>query len=258
MADKKHKHWFDHNLAELLSTKIVDVYPDFDSQGFISDIQHGVDELELKARLKFFADKLKHYLPDDYPKAIKILISILGEENPSETGMFTKFYWVMPIATYVEHYGLEHFDHSIRAIAEITKRNTGEFAIRPYLNNYPEQTLKKMKQWSLDSNFHLRRLASEGTRPRLPWAAKLDFFIDDPGLVLPILENLKDDPSRFVQKSVANHINDILKDNYDFGMNIIQNWIENPSKHRCWIIKHALRKQAKDGNQKAIRIREAL
>ena len=258
MAAKKHKLWFDAELAELLSAKIEQVYPNFDRSSFISEIKNGVDDLELKARLGYFAERLQHHLPDEYPEAIAILTSILGAENPAETGMFTNFYWVMPFATYVEKYGLEYFEESIEAIAEITKRNTGEFAIRPYLIAYPNRTLAVMQQWSLDDNFHLRRLASEGCRPRLPWASKLDLVIQNPRLTLPILNNLKNDPIKYVQKSVANHLNDILKDNYDVGMDVIQNWLEKSSPARRWIIKHALRKQVKDGNKKAIAIKQSL
>ena len=258
MAGKKYKEWFDSDLAQLLSDKIIAVYPQFDSRKFIADINKNIDKLELKARQSYFSDRFNHYLPNNYPQAIEILVSILGAENPNETGMFKEYYWTFPIATFVEEYGLEHYDESIKAIAEITKRGTGEFAIRPYLKAETAKTLEIMKKWSLSDNFHLRRLASEGTRPRLPWATKLTFMIEDPELVLPILENLKDDPISFVQKSVANHINDILKDNYDFGMSIIYNWLDNSSQSRKWIIKHALRKQVKDGNPEAIKIREAL
>ena len=119
------------------------------------------------------------------------MLKILGPENENETGMFKEYYWLMPVALFVEKYGLDDFDTSINAISEITKRNTGEYAIRPFIRKYPKETLKIMKKWSKDKNVHLRRLASEGCRPRLPWSQKLDEFIDDPGPILPILENLK-------------------------------------------------------------------
>ena len=258
MAQKKHKEWFDSDLAQLLAQKISEVYPQFNSQGFVTDIEESVAQLELKARLSCFSDRFNYYLPDSYPQAIEILVSILGAENPNETGMMSEYYWTLPIATFIEEYGLEHYAESIDAIAEITKRSTGEFAIRPYLKSEPAKTIKIMQQWSLDNNFHLRRLASEGTRTRLPWATKLTFLIENPQPVLPILNNLQDDPIRFVQRSVANHINDMLKDNYDVGMNLIRHWLEDASTPRKWIIKHALRKQVKDGNPEAVEIRQNL
>ena len=169
-------------------------------------------------------------------------MQILGPENLEETGMFTEFYWVMPIAKYVEKYGLDDFEISMDAIAEITKRNTSEYAIRPYIEKYQDQTLDQMKKWSKDKNNHLRRLSCEGLRPRLPWASKLDGFIINPKPILPILNQLKDDTSKYVQKSVANCLNDILKDNLEIGKSIIEKWNGSKiSKERKWIIKHALR-----------------
>ena len=156
--------------------------------------------------------------------------------------MFVNYYWIMPIAKYVEKYGLDDFNISINAIAEITKRNTGEYAIRPYIEKYEKETLMVMEKWSTDTNKHLRRLASEGGRPRLPWAKKIDTFIINPKPLIPILNNLKDDNSKYVQKSVANCLNDILKDKKTIGMEVIENWNNNDiTKQRKWIIKHALR-----------------
>lgn len=176
-------------------------------------------------------------------------MKILGPENEEETGMFTNYYWIMPIAKYVEKYGLDNFEPSIKAIEEITKRNTGEYTIRPFIEKYPDKTLKVMLKWSTDSNKHVRRLSSEGLRPRLPWAKKLQRFIEEPKPILPILNNLKDDPSKYVQKSVANCVNDILKDNPTVGKNLIEEWnTPNSSKARKWIIKHALRNLVKQDN----------
>ena len=251
MAERKAKDWFDKDLAHLLANKLTPLYADFDTETFVEQIDKGVGKLEIKARLAFIAKRLKTQLPDNYPEAAAILVQSLGEENPSETGMFTNFYWVMPYATFVELYGLDHLDASLEAIAEITKRNTGEFAIRPYLETFPDETFSRMLEWSQDDNFHLRRLASEGSRPRLPWAKKLNVVVENPDLALPILENLKDDPIKFVQKSVANHINDMLKDNYDLAMNLLKTWHKDAGKERRWIIKHALRKELKKGNPEA-------
>ena len=254
MAYKKLKYWFDEDLAALLAAKFQNVHAPFDSQGFIQKIGDGVGDLELKARVEFIADRLQEQLPADYVASIQLIIKVLGPENKKEIGMFTEGYWVMPLAKYVEKYGLDHFDHSIGAIEEITKRNTGEYCIRPFIEKYPQRTLKIMKKWSLDKNVHVRRLSSEGLRPRLPWAAKLDRFIENPRPVLAVLENLKDDESRFVQKSVANNLNDILKDNYQIGMEILKKWSKNATRNRKWIIKHALRNEVKKGNPAAQKI----
>lgn len=237
------KKYFGVNLAELLSQKIKDVYKDFDSKGYIDKVDKSYEKLQLKDRVKLHSDTLREYLPQDYLKALKILEKILGEENPNETGMFTNYYWLMPVANFVEDYGLDYPDESIEAIGEITKRNTGEYAIRPYIEKYPQKTLAVMEDWAKDENFHLRRLASEGLRPRLPWAKKLTLFIDKPEPVFKVLDYLKDDKIKFVQKSVANNINDYLKDNQEKGMELINSWKKDATKQREWIIKHAMRNQ---------------
>ncbi|MEW4486649.1 DNA alkylation repair protein [Thalassoglobus sp. JC818] len=247
MSKKKHKDWFDETLAEWLADRIAENHRKFNREAFVNKIRDGISDLELKARVALFAKQLQAHLPRSYEAAIPIILKCLGDENPNETGMFTEYYWVMPFATFVEHYGLDYLEISLNAIGEITKRNTGEFAIRPYLSRYPEQTLDQMLKWSEDENFHLRRLASEGSRPRLPWAKKLDFAIEDPKSTLPILENLKDDQIRFVQKSVANHLNDMLKDNRDVAMKVLKRWKRGATDQRKWIIKHALRQELKAG-----------
>lgn len=248
MAFKQLKLWFDVDLAILLANKLIEAGVEFDKNSFVQTVANKVDDLELKDRVEWIADALKAHLSYDYVIAISQLTQILGPENEKETGMFKEYYWVMPIAKYVEKYGLKHFDLSMNAIQEITKRNTGEYTIRPYLENYPERTLKVMQKWSVDKNKHVRRLSSEGVRPRLPWASKLDIFIKDPTPILPILENLKDDPSKYVQTSVANCINDILKDNPETIKELVERWAPNATKERKWIIKHALRNliKAKD------------
>lgn len=254
MAFKQLKLWFDKDLAILLSDKILAVNPDFDSPSFIKKVDEGVQALELKDRVELMADELHLSLGKSYPENLAILSQILGSENEEETGMFSNFYWVMPIAKYVEKYGLEDFEISMQAIMKITKRNTSEYTIRPFIEKYPERTMAQMLEWSTHKNFHVRRLASEGGRPRLPWASKMDMFIENPTPLLPILENLKDDPSKYVQKSVANCINDILKDNPEIGKGLIENWKSNLTKERKWIIKHALRNLLKKEDSWALKI----
>lgn len=251
MAHKKLKYWFDKNLAILLSEKIRKHYGSFDTEDFVAEISKGTKNLELKDRVELIADQLHAKLPKDFVKALDILQRILGPENDKETGMFSEYYWMMPIAKYVEKYGLNDFKESIDAIREITKRNTGEYCIRPFIETYPEKTLAVLKKWSQDPNVHVRRLSSEGLRPRLPWARKLDKFIENPKPVLDVIDNLKDDDSRFVQKSVANNLNDILKDNRGTGMETIKKWSKGATKNRKWIIKHALRNLVKKGDIEA-------
>lgn len=252
MAFKQLKLWFDKELAKMLADKIIDHKSDFKVKKFISHIDKGVQDLELKDRVEYIADALHQFIGTDYKTTISLLLKTLGPENEEETGMFKKYYWIMPIAKYVEKYGLNDFKISMKAIEEITKRNTSEYTIRPFIEQAPDKTLKVILKWSKNKNKHIRRLASEGVRPKLPWATKLQLFIDDPKPILPILENLKDDPSKYVQKSVANCLNDILKDNFKIGKKVIETWSKKPSKERAWIIKHALRNFRKKGDKWAL------
>ena len=234
--------YFGANLAELLTEQITKEHPKFDGESYIKAIETKCPDKSYTQRIELHADELRTHLPPDYENALAILLKILGPENLEETGMFKNYYWIMPIGKFVEKYGLDHYDKSIGAIAEITKRNTGEYAIRPYIRQFPEKTLKIMKKWAQSDNFHLRRLASEGLRPKLPWAPKLDTFIDDPNPVFEILEILKKDSIKFVQKSVANHITDYIKVNPDTTWGLIAAWKKSKNKNTQWVVKHATRK----------------
>lgn len=181
---KRPTEYFDEELASMLARKIKPVYSGFNLDSFVEIIELNCPNKTLTQRVELIADQLHNQLPDDFNRSTEILMKILGPENEKETGMFKRFYWIMPFAKFVEKYGLDDFETSVAAIEEITKRNTGEYAIRPFIRRYPEQTLKQMKKWATSDNFHLRRLASEGLRPKLPWATKLDLFIDNPSLYL--------------------------------------------------------------------------
>lgn len=254
MAYKQLKLWFDKELAYSLGQKIQAVHSTFPISLFIREIEIGIPGLELKDRIEVFADGFENHLQGEFTSKLNILLQILGPENPDSTGMFKQFYWIMPVAKFVEKYGLNHLNASLRAIEEITKRNTGEYAIRPFLRSNRKATVSQMERWSLHENFHVRRLASEGMRPRLPWAAKLDQFILDPLPVLAVLENLKDDSSLYVRKSVANCMNDILKDNPDIAMEVLHGWSTNAGPERAWVIRHALRNKLRQNNREAMEL----
>ncbi|PID26402.1 MAG: 3-methyladenine DNA glycosylase [Candidatus Cloacimonadota bacterium] len=240
--DNSITQYFGTNLAELLSEKIEKINKDFHGKSYIENVKQKSISLGYTKRIELHAEELYNVLPKTYSEAISILLQILGEENPNETGMFKEFYWIMPIGKFIEKYGLNDFDISIKAIEEITKRNTGEYAIRPFIRKYPEKTVKIMLKWSKSDNFHLRRLSSEGLRPKLPWATKLDTFIEKPKPVFKILENLIEDDIKFVKKSVANNIRDYLKVNKPQAEKFIEKYRDSENKNTQWIIKHATRK----------------
>ncbi len=233
---------FGANLAQLLAEKIGKVYPKFNADRFIQDTDNRTVGQSYTQRVATLAELLKNYLPADYKKALPLLMAVLGKENPNETGMFTHYYWILPIGKFVQEYGIEHFELSMKAIEEITKRNTGEYAVRPYIRKYPEASLKIIEKWAKSPNFHLRRLASEGLRPKLPWATKLDTFIENPAPVFRVLEWLKEDEILFVKKSVANHLTDWLKVNREAVLPLIERWKTSANPHTQWIIKRATRK----------------
>ena len=153
--------YFGVPLAKLLSARISTVYSNFNAKRFFTSVQSSCEDLSLTQRVELIADQLKINLPGNFARAIMILHKIMGPENPKETGMFTNYYWLLPVGKFVEKYGLDHYDESIKAIEEITKRNTGEYAIRPFIRKYPGQAIRQMKIWARSDNFHLRRLVRD-------------------------------------------------------------------------------------------------
>ncbi|MFD1413005.1 DNA alkylation repair protein [Oceanobacillus jeddahense] len=248
------KYYFDKELALRLSDLIQPQYPSFSKCNFVDTVRAEVDDKELKARVEVIADALKKYLPEDYEEALTILLNILGPENKTEEGMFTKGYFLMPVAFFVEKYGLDHFDSSFQAMYEITKRHTAEYAIRPYLMMDVDHCMNYFPYWIKDSNSHVRRLVSEGTRPRLPWAKKMNPLKNDVQNNFYLLEQLMYDSSRYVQKSVANHINDLTKEDPEEVLKWMQQYISNNEKINSGIIKNGLRTLIKSEDEHAMEL----
>jgi 3-methyladenine DNA glycosylase AlkC len=249
------KNYYGPALAQLLSEKLMAQDRAFKGESFYEYVTARCEPLELKGRVKLIRDGLHAHLPMPYPAQIEMLLSILGEElNPAHEhgGMFNEGYWVMPIAAFVQEYGLEHFDESVRALYEITKRFSSEEAIRPYLVRYTDRLMPTLYQWTTDPSMHVRRLVSEGTRPRLPWAMQLKMFIDDPTPLFGLLERLKDDPASYVRRSVANNLNDIAKDHPAWVVQTLTGWHDGASEGTRYIIRHALRHLVKQGNRDAL------
>jgi len=213
----------------------------FETQTFAQEMALGVKDLELKDRVLFMANGLKRHLPDDYEKSAQIIFASLGEPLDGETGMFTEGYWLMPLARFVEEHGLDHFNLSMQLCEEITKRHTSEYAVRPYIESDPHRALKIMTDWTMSPDLHIRRLASEGVRPRLPWAKRLDVFVQQPQPILELIEPLRADPSRYVRMSVANLINDVSKDHPHLVEQLAKRWSKDENKLTNWIINHGTR-----------------
>jgi 3-methyladenine DNA glycosylase AlkC len=241
-------------VAGKISKMIFEVHPTFDSEGFVSYVQQGYDQLELMARGRKIAAALKVFLPNDFEKAVAILLASLDASVEHDESNSLASFIFMPHTIYVTNNGLENFDISMQAHYQLTQRFTSEFAIRPFIQRYPEKCLALLAEWATDSNEHVRRLVSEGTRPRLPWASRLPEFIQDPSSVIKLLELLKDDTELYVRRSVANNLNDIGKDHPELLASIAKKWLNNASKDRVWLVKHALRSAIKRGEQGALQV----
>ncbi|MFI5621589.1 DNA alkylation repair protein [Streptomyces sp. NPDC051567] len=249
------KRHFNGGAARLIGEKILAVYPDFDIDGYAEEVEQRIPGKELKDRVLVLAEGLRSRLPEDYTEAVGILVAILGDELAEGEGMFNLSWFLMPVARFVEEYGLDHPEVSLDALVEITKRHTAEYAIRPFIEQHYELTMKRMAEWVHDPSHHVRRMASEGTRPRLPWHRTLTRFVKDPLPVLEVLEPLRSDPSEYVRKSVANNLNDISRDAPELALATALRWSEESrTPETTWIVKHALRTLVKKGDQQALTI----
>jgi 3-methyladenine DNA glycosylase AlkC len=246
------KNFFDKRFVASLADDLARVFPALDRRRFIADGVRGLDALELTARGAHLADVLHTHLPAGYAAAVRVLLASLGERLAEVEANGMAPFRYLPHVCFVARYGLDDFELSMHAQRELTQRFTAEFSIRPFLVKYPEQTLARLAVWAKDPNVHVRRLVSEGSRPRLPWAPRLRELQKDPAPVLALLELLKDDPERYVQRSVANNLNDIAKDHPALVVEVCQRWSEGPGEGRRWIVKHALRSLVKQGNRGAL------
>lgn len=238
------------------------VIPDFDAREFIAQIMDEQWEgREFKQRIAHSATILKKFLPADYKEAIAKIISLLDyvEKRDPDFGKIddTKFGLMLeygPILdSYIEQNGQDDYDTSIKAIERITQFTSCEFVTHPFIVKYPEEMMRQMLCWSEHPHWGVRRLASEGCRPRLPWAMALPSLKRDPAPIIPILENLKNDPAKSVRLSVANNLNDIAKDNPEMVIELAKRW-HGESQEVDWIIKHGCRTLLKQGNQQVLEL----
>lgn len=248
------KNQFGADVPRSIAAMVRAVYPRFDSDAFVWTSLQGYDVLELMRRGQKIAHALQRYLPQDYARAAQILMDSLHQRHDRNMGQSLGSFLFLPHTQFVATYGLAHFDVSMRALHALTQRFTAEFSIRPFLERHPEATLRQLQRWAQDPSPHVRRLVSEGTRPRLPWAPRLRAFQQDPAPVMALLELLKDDPDLYVRRSVANNLNDIGKDHPQLLADTARRWLEDASAERRWIIGHALRSAVKRGEPGALQV----
>jgi 3-methyladenine DNA glycosylase AlkC len=242
------KHWINAALLERLAHELERAQPGLDTRT-LRGLAPRLSPLELKDRVRLVRDTLREILPPSYPRALAILLEVA--QRPSLKG-----FDLWPITEFVQAYGLEDFDRSLDALRLLTQRFTAEFALRPFLKVHHARTFAVLGLWAQDANAHVRRAASEGSRPRLPWGERVPALMEDPGPGLAVLEKLRFDPEIFVRRSVANHLNDIAKDHPAIVIDTLRRWSRDaPATQRSdvtWLVKHALRGLIKKGDPGAL------
>lgn len=256
------KNWFGPDVPGRIAEAICAVDASFDAGAFERDSLDGFDDLELTARGLQIADALATHLPADRGDALDLLVASFGPELPNEDptvdqrrepgGNPISGFFYMPHGFFIRDHGADHFEQSMRANYELTKRHTAEFAIRSNLECHTEATLDRLRVWATDDNVHVRRLVSEGTRPRLPWASRLKQFQDNPAPVIELLTMLRDDPVEYVRRSVANNLNDIAKDHPELVVDLARRWWADADTNRQRLLRHGLRSLIKAGDRGAL------
>jgi 3-methyladenine DNA glycosylase AlkC len=238
-----------------LANLIKNVYPQFDDQTFVQNIVNELPNLELKERIFYIRENLEHYLPTHFNKAVEIILKSLPPElDPEKTDDDFGDFIFAPFSYFVAQNGLtdEHLELSFYALSEITKRFSAEDAVRFFINKYPNESFEFMLKMAQSENYHQRRLASEGLRPKLPWCIGLNF---DYTKAIEILDLLYFDNTRFVVRSVANHLNDIAKIDADLVVQTLKKWQsqnQQNNKEFDFLVKHSLRTLIKQGNLDAL------
>ncbi len=244
MADAL-KDMFNKKFYEQLALEFNKVDKQFHPTKFTQDVLKGIDELSLNQRMRNTSVVLKKHLPSDYKKAIEVM----NEVVPHFKSHYTSFLF----PDFVGLYGHNDFNTSIQALKYYTQFSSSEFAIREFLKRDFNKTIKIMYKWAEDKNHHVRRLASEGSRPRLPWSFNLVEIAKNPEFTKPILETLKQDKELYVKKSVANHLNDFSRINPDWMLKFINTW-DKKNADTAWIIKHASRTLIKKGHPESLAV----
>ncbi len=256
------KHLIDRDLVHDVGQHLRRAWPAFPQEAFVAQALNGLDALALKARARHIAHALADTLPRDFHAAAEVMEASLrpvpqprfehdpdkelGQLGTDATGLGGWALWAF--GEYVAHHGLAHPDRALRTLHALTQRFTAEFAIRPFIVAHPERVFATLQQWQHDPSAHVRRLVSEGSRPRLPWGLRLQALVQDPAPTLPLLRTLQDDPSAYVRRSVANHLNDIAKDHPERVVDWLRTHLPEAPASRVQLLRHASRSLIKAGH----------
>ncbi|ALK87826.1 DNA alkylation repair protein [Limnohabitans sp. 63ED37-2] len=259
VTDLKHMLSLDaaHQLGEQLAAAGATVHRGQWQKAMGADFE----ALGLMDRGRRLAQVMAQFLPPDFAQAAPVLVSALGRPmgldkhgEPTASDDVPSSFFYLPHSMYIATHGLQHLPEALHTQHALTQRFTAEFSLRPFLQQHTQATLAHLALWAQDDNAHVRRAVSEATRPRLPWAARLPDFVRDPSPVLPLLARLRDDPSSYVRRSVANHLNDIGKDHPELLTGLARQWLDDapvPATRQS-LLRHALRTAIKRGDAQAL------
>jgi len=249
------KNFFNPKMIEQMGKHLARDSDGFDWKRFVALAVHDLDDLELKQRSSQITQALSQTLPGDFRSACEIMVRALHPVSDNELGDMSMDHegirgWaIMPMADYVAQLGLTDFDFSMDVLKNMTSRFSAEFAVRAFFLADPDRAMAHAHQWAQDENTHVRRLASEGSRPRLPWGTQLTMFVEDPAPLFPLLEKLKGDDEEYVRRSVANNLNDIAKDHADKIAALAGRWLKGADSDQIRMVKHACRSLIKQGHR---------
>lgn len=250
-------HLFNRDKVTYLASLLAAHDPDFPQRRFVNEVTKKFPELELKQRIAWMAECLERHLPPPFPDAVAQLVKSLPPPlDPSKSDDDFGDFIFAPLGEYVVRQGLvrDHFAHSFQALYELTQRFSMEDAMRAFLRQFPKETLRQLARWVRDPNYHVRRLVSESTRPLLPWSGRIDLT---PEQTLPLLDILHADPTRYVTRSVANHLNDLAKSHPELVIETLTRWhskARQKPEELTWMTRHALRTLIKRGDADALKL----
>lgn len=243
-------------IVRLIGELIAEHVSEFDAAAFERKIVPHLGPLALKERVALIASELDKVLPKALEPRYRVLRAVMHPDAHGAVGVSTKEglcgWAIWPLTQLVGTTGLADFDASLAVLRDMTDRFTAEFDVRPFIIEDQERALAIITSWVDDPDPHVRRLVSEGTRPRLPWGVQLKTLVADPEPMLPVLRKLRDDPSEYVRRSVANHLNDIAKDHPDLVARLARDWLKDASKEREKLVRHACRTLIKQGHAEAL------
>ncbi len=245
------KNIYNEKFFDQYTLALSKVISGFDQYSFISQVKAPTwNDMELKQRMNHLMKETSHILPEAFKSKMEVISQLIDILN--DQGVKTQNLEYIFIADLITEFGLENLDEAIGAFEIVTKFTSCEFAVRKFVIKYPDQMMRQMLIWSEHENENVRRFATEGCRPLLPWGARLHGLVKNPDPAIPILQNLKNDPSLYVRKSVANHLNDISKNQPDLALQIFKEWQNDRSERTNWIIRHGARTLLKQGHPAAL------